>query len=90
MQLARAYEPDSICGTWELFGQIVGDGGGNKVAWAEAMGPCVTTKPEKSRSPSFKGMVTAFVALVPPPPARATRRGWRHTQKPHRDPGRRR
>ena len=90
MSRARAYVPDSICGTWELFGRIVGDGGGNKVAWAEAMGPRVTTRPEKSRSPSFKAMVAAFMELVPLPPARAKRRAWRHPQKAHRDPGRRR
>lgn len=28
--LAQSYVPDSICGTWELFGRVVGDGGGNK------------------------------------------------------------
>ena len=38
MKQARAYEPDSICGTWERFGKIIDDPGGNKVAWAEAMG----------------------------------------------------
>jgi hypothetical protein len=27
MTKARAYHPDSICDTWELFGRIIGDGG---------------------------------------------------------------
>jgi Domain of unknown function (DUF4276) len=90
MDRARAYEPDSIVGTWQLFGTIVGDGGANKRAWAKAMGPRVTTKAEKSRSPSFKAMVAALLELVPPAPARTKRRAWRHPQKPHRDPGRRR
>jgi Domain of unknown function (DUF4276) len=54
MKKARKYSPDSICGTWELFGQIIGDDGGNKVAWAEAMGPRLTVVASKSRSPSFQ------------------------------------
>lgn len=90
MKSARAYKPDSICGTWELFGKIIGDGGGNKVGWAEAMGPHVTTRPERSRSPSFKAMVAAFIELVPPPPAPSRRRAWHHSQRPHNEPGRRR
>ena len=57
MAKARAYQPDSIVDTWELFGAIVGDGGGNKVAWAEAMGPVLTTRAAHSRSPSFKDFV---------------------------------
>ena len=65
MDKARAYVPDSICGTWELFGVIVHDGGGNKVAWAEAMGPVLTVKARESRSPSFKKFVKDLLALVP-------------------------
>jgi len=78
MSSAREYDPDSICGTWERFGEIVGDGGGNKVAWAEAMGPHVTTQPAQSRSPSFRGMVQEFHALVPAPPVVKKRRRYRH------------
>jgi hypothetical protein len=63
MRRARAYVPDSICGTWELFGKIVRDGGGNKVAWAEAMGPRLTTQAERSRSPSFRLVFRRYAAL---------------------------
>lgn len=84
MNAARAYIPDSICGTWELFGQIVGDGGGNKVAWAEAMGPRVTTQQAQSRSPSFRGMVQLISALVPAPLAPRKRRSYRHPAKTHK------
>ena len=63
MVAARAFVPDSICGTWEKFGEIIGDDGGNKVAWAEKMGPCVTTKAAQSRSPSFKAMLGKISAL---------------------------
>lgn len=78
---ARAYQPDSICGTWELFGEIVGDGGGNKVAWAEAMGPHVTIAPSQSRSPSFRLMVREMLALVPAPPPPQKRKSYRHAPK---------
>lgn len=81
LEKARAYEPDSICGTWELFGEVVGDGGGNKVAWAEAMGPYVTTRVAESRSPSFRGMIQEVGALLPAsPPAKKTR-AFRHRSK---------
>lgn len=91
--LARAeeYDPDSVCGTWELFGQIVGDGGGNKVAWAAAMGPRVTTTPGKSRSPSFRALIRALKRLATPPeqdPAPARR--YRHPPQPRGDSTRRR
>lgn len=81
IERARAYEPDSICGTWELFGEIVGDGGGNKVAWAEAMGPYVTTRAGESRSPSFRGMVQEVSALVPAPQTPRKTRAFRHKSK---------
>lgn len=62
---AAAYQPDSICGTWELFDQIVNDGGGNKVAWAESMGPRVTISGARSRSPSFRRMVQCLLEIAP-------------------------
>lgn len=63
MAEARRYRPDSIVGTWELFGRIIGDDGGNKVGWAEEMGPRLTTKPAASRSPSFRELVHGVRAL---------------------------
>lgn len=81
LERARGYEPDSICGTWELFGEIVGDGGGNKVAWAESMGPYVTTRAAESRSPSFRGMVQEVGALVPAPQTPKKTRAFRHKSK---------
>ena len=63
-QRAQAYVPDSICGTWELFGAIVYDGGGNKVSWAQELGPRVTVRPEESRSPSFKALCSGLKELV--------------------------
>jgi len=75
MDLARSYEPDSICGTAELFGRVVRDDGNNKVAWAEAMAAVLTTKSAQSRSPSFKKFLAALASLVPAK-APAKKRGW--------------
>jgi len=65
-KLAQGYVPDSICGTWELFGRVVDDGGGNKVAWAEAMSKVLSIRPAESRSPSFKELCTGLSELVSP------------------------
>jgi hypothetical protein len=85
MKRARAYVPDSICGTWELFGEVVRDGGGNKVTWAEAMGPLVTVIPAKSRSPSFKRMLALLVALIPASAPKLRPRRYRHATRSDRD-----
>jgi len=88
---ARTYEPDSICGTWELFGEVIGDGGGNKVAWAEAMGPAVTTRSERSRSPSFRKLIEGVLNLLQTRPAKPKRRRpYRHPPKTRAKSGRRR
>ncbi len=87
---ARAFTPDSICGTAERFGAVVGDGGNNKVAWAEAMGKLLTTDPSRSRSPSFKafhGGITKLIALGAAAKAPAKKKGkhWKaKTAKPRR------
>lgn len=65
IKAARNYEPDSICGTWELFGRIIDDDSGNKVGWAERMGPRLTTIPARSRSPSFRKFVRQLRSVVP-------------------------
>ena len=90
MKAAREYKPDSICETWELFGRIVHDGGGNKVAWADAMSKYVTTQARASRSPSFRDLLTSLAALVPASPSRNKVRPYRHPPRKPRDPGGRR
>lgn len=89
MDRAREYVPDSVVGTWELFGQIVNDGGGNKVAWAEAMGPVLTTVPGRSRSPSFRDLVRGLLSLLPVR-TKPTKRRYRHLSKTERKATRRR
>ena len=90
MAKIRAYVPDSIVGTWELFGAIVQDGGGNKVAWAEAMGPVLTTRAGDSRSPSFKELVRRLLTLAQAAPTKPARKRYRHPRKTTRKPDRRR
>jgi hypothetical protein len=63
-QRVRQYVPDSIVGTWELFGKVIGDGGGNKVDWAKRMAKVLTTRAEESRSPSFRVLCTGLRELV--------------------------
>lgn len=83
MALARNYVPDSICGTWELLGTVIGDDGANKVAWAEKIGPCLSPSLARSRSPSFKALLRALTRLRAPTPSRAKKkRNYRHRAKP--------
>jgi hypothetical protein len=87
MTEARKYKPDSVCGTWELFGRVVGDGGGNKVAWAEAMAPVLTTTPARSRSPSFGDLVKGLRAAAKATPKPKARRKYRHAARVTRGRG---
>ncbi|HSD86885.1 MAG TPA: DUF4276 family protein, partial [Kofleriaceae bacterium] len=64
MERARAYEPDSVVGTAELFDQVISDGGLRKVEWAEKIGHAVTTISSRSRSPSFKRMCADIQELI--------------------------
>lgn len=61
---ATAYVPDSIVGTAEFFGDVIGDDGLRKVVWAESMGARLTTKPSQSRSPSFRSLCKGISELV--------------------------
>lgn len=88
-EAARQYVPDSICGTAELFGKIIDDGGLNKVKWAEAMGPRVTTNPARSRSPSFKKLVSGLTEFVDVKPESSAKRTYRHTPRPKKPDGKR-
>lgn len=39
-----SYVQDSICNTWELFREVIGDTGEDKVEWAKQIGPHLTTQ----------------------------------------------
>lgn len=78
LSLLDDYAPDSIVGAWELFGKVIGDDGGNKMAWAGTMGPLLTTDPARSRSPSFRAFLRALRDSLPAPGPKPKRRRWRH------------
>lgn len=88
-ELARAFTPDSVCGTAEYFGRVVGDGGLNKVHWAERMGPKLTISAQRSRSPSFRALVTGLLRFTAEAEKPRRERAWRHVAKPKRGGGRR-
>jgi hypothetical protein len=79
MVTAQGYEPDSIVGTAELFGQIIGDDGLRKVLWAEEMGTRVTITPSRSRSPSFRALHAGINRLVTkkPAPSQQRKKHWK-------------
>ena len=66
MELARSHIPDSICGTWELFGRVIDDDGARKTDWAHSMGSVMTTTPARNRSPSFGALCRALKRLATP------------------------
>lgn len=85
MASAREYVPDSICSTWEFFGRVVRDGGGNKVAWAEAIGPHLTTNPAKSRSLSFRALCRGLLRLATSGPSKERpKKKYRHIARSER------
>lgn len=49
-----SYTQDSICGTWELFQQVVGETTADKVEWAKLMGKHLTTQWKANASNSFQ------------------------------------
>lgn len=66
IERARRLKPDSLPekGTAETFAEIVGDDALRKVEWAELMGPRLTTRPEQSRSHSFRKLHAGIQRLV--------------------------
>ncbi len=63
------YEPDSICGAWELFQDVIGEAGRgeDKVGWARKMGPHLGTAYQGragNRSPSFRALCTGLLKLI--------------------------
>ncbi len=87
MNTARAYEPDSIVGTAELFSRIVGDQALRKVTWAEEMGARLTTNPSRSRSPSFKALhagVEKLLTMTTRPVKARRKKHWKVRHPSHR------
>ncbi|HET9624448.1 MAG TPA: DUF4276 family protein [Kofleriaceae bacterium] len=83
-EAAREFAPDSrpAEGTAETFAKVVRDGTLRKVEWAEKMGTKLTTRPEKSRSPSFKALYAGLERLTTTKAPSAKRRA-KHWKSRH-------
>jgi hypothetical protein len=67
LQKMDSYVQDSICGTWELFRDVIGDTGDNKVEWAKTIGLHLTPKwkgTEANASHSFRQFCTGLLLLA--------------------------
>jgi hypothetical protein len=63
----ETYTQDSICGTWELFQDVIGAESDDKRTWAQAMGPVLTTDWQANPSPSFRQFCRAVLLLAGEP-----------------------
>lgn len=66
----KDYVQDSVCGTWELFRDVIGARIEDKVEWAERMAPCLGTSWRGGRanqSPSFRQFCKALLRLAGEP-----------------------
>jgi len=90
MLTARDYVADSIVGTAELFGKVIGDDGLRKVMWADCMGARLGTTPSGSRSPSFKALHAGIRELVSvaAQPKRSRKKHWKTRHSSQRKKGR--
>jgi len=64
------YVQDSVCGTWELFRDVIGAQSDNKVEWAARMGEQLGTDwrgTQANRSPSFRQFCIALRKLAGEP-----------------------
>ncbi|MEW6350432.1 MAG: hypothetical protein AB1646_15315 [Thermodesulfobacteriota bacterium] len=62
-----SYVQDGICGTWELYSDVIGENREAKVEWAERMGPYLTVQWEgagANRSPSFRQFCMGLLKLA--------------------------
>ena len=72
-----SYIQDSICGTWELFREVIGETGEDKVAWAKQIGPHLTTRwrgIQGNLSESFRQLCRGILILAGEPAGRLIRR----------------
>jgi hypothetical protein len=70
LQRMKDYEPDSICGAWELFQRVVGARSEDKVDWAEKMAPRLGTEwrgKDANRSPSFRQLCQGLLRIAGEP-----------------------
>lgn len=63
----KNYEQDSVCGTWEVFMEVIGATREDKRAWAEQMALHLGTDWKANQSPSFRSFCTALLRLAGEP-----------------------
>lgn len=69
-QRMRHYAQDSVCGTWEVFRDVIGATWEDKVEWAERMGLHLGTSwhgGDANRSPSFQQFCQGLLRLAGEP-----------------------
>lgn len=70
LQKLKSYVQDSICGTWEVFREVVGAQSEDKVRWAERMAPHLGTDWRgrgANPSPSFQQFCKGLLKLAGEP-----------------------
>ncbi|HEX4966436.1 MAG TPA: hypothetical protein VF173_36850 [Thermoanaerobaculia bacterium] len=68
----KTYDQDSICGTWELFQEVIGARVEDKPGWAEQMADHLGTDwqgGQANRSPSFRQFCKGLLSLAGEPHA---------------------
>lgn len=67
IQRMGEYTPDSICGAWELFRDVIEEKGEDKVEWGRRMGKHLTTQwkgADANDSPSFRQFCRGLLKLA--------------------------
>lgn len=59
-----SYTQDSICGTWELFQEVIGKSTEDKPEWAKLMGAHLTTNWKANNSNSFQQFCKGMLKLA--------------------------
>jgi hypothetical protein len=65
-----SYVQDSICGTWELFRDVIGETGEDKVGWAKLIAPYLSTQwkgTQANLSNSFRQLCCGILCLAGEP-----------------------
>ena len=81
----NTYQQDSVCGTWEIFRDVIGVsvGSEDKVGWAETIAPHLSLDPKKNKSPSFRILCSGLKVLAGDMHAHQLRTGAKNSRKVH-------
>jgi hypothetical protein len=70
----KGYVQDSVCGTWEVFQQVIGAKVEDKVGWGERMAAHLGTEWRRNQSPSFRQFCLGLLRLAGEPVDKSPRR----------------